>query len=251
MITVPLIASGGATSTVTLDDPVVTPSSVCPVGPPGVWTLRFEDTFSGASLNTTTVWEPYWYSDGLVLNNTPVHASNVSVANGNLVLAMPNSNSGACVTTRPSGSRAGFKLGRECVWEARCFFPGDGTYLYNWPAFWILNDAVGQQNVEVDIAEPWDGTMQLNYHCSGSNPSWNYSQYVGDAFHVYTLHRKATGYDLYIDGVLKRAIVKAAADDGLGQYVMFNNGRTSSGNHNVYGGAGNLLVDYVRAWSPS
>lgn len=210
----------------------------------------FEDHFNGTTLDTTNVWEPFWYSEGQTLNNVAVHASNVSVSGGNLVLDLPSSTSGSCVTTRPSGSRAGFKLGRPCVWEAYVKFPGDGTSLYNWPAFWVLNDAAGQQNVEVDIAEVWDGVMQENYHCGTSNPSFNYPSYVGGSFHKFTLHRKTTGYDLYVDGALIHTVTKDAADDGLPQYVMFNNGRTTSGNHNAFGTTGRVLVDYVRAWAP-
>jgi beta-glucanase (GH16 family) len=221
---------------------------VQPQGPVGSWDLMFEDHFNTTTLNTADVWEPFWYSDGLTLNNTPVHATNVSVSGGNLVLAMPNSTSGACVTSRPSGSRGGFTLDRPCVWEARCLFPGDGTSVYNWSAFWILNDAVGQQNVEVDIAEVWEGVMQENYHCGTSNPSFNYPSYVGSAFHTYTLHRKSTSYDLYVDGVFIHNVPKNTADDGLPQYVLFNIGRTNSGSHNNFTSAGNLLVDYVRAW---
>ena len=226
--------------------PSVSPSStpVEPTGVTGSWTLKFDDEFSGTSLDTTK-WAKSWYSG---TNNVTSSASNIAVAGGVLKLTLSDANTGAIVTTKPGGSTTGFTLAAPSIWEARILFPSDGTNIYNWPAFWVLNDSPGNTAEEIDIAEPWDGVMQTNYHVGSSNPSHSYAGYRDGKFHVWTMYRTTTTMYFYVDGTLVYTLPKAAADNGHAQYAILNVGRTSSGNHTVYGAASTVQVDYVRAW---
>jgi len=235
----------------TSTSPSVSPSAspttqpIVPLGVSGNWTLRFDDEFNGTSLDTTK-WAKSWYGG---TNNVTSSASNISVADGVLGLTLSDSKTGAIVTTKPGGATTGFTLGAESVWEARILFPSDGTNIYNWPAFWVLNDTAGNTPEEIDIAEPWDGVMQTNYHVGSSNASHSYTGYRDGKFHVWTLRRTTTTMYFYVDGTLVYTLPKAAADNGHAQYAILNVGRTSSGNHTVYGAQSKVQVDYVRAWS--
>ena len=257
-VTIPLIAADGSRSTVTLPAPVM--SQPTPLGVSGSWTIALNEDFNGSSLNTN-IWQYTPWPGGTGMNNVAIPPSNVSVSNSNLVLTLSNSTTGSLVSSLPGNpSNAGFAIGGECVWEARINFPGDGTHLYNWPAFWILRGKpLPDVTVEVDIAEVWSGAMSTNYHVGYGAPNplaegFNYSgAYLGDAFHVWTLHRTATTNYVYIDGVLFKSFAVgsgdggAQQDTGLPMYVMFNSGIQGPYQHTPT----KVLVDYVRAWYPS
>jgi hypothetical protein len=196
------------------------------------------------------------------MNNVSIPSSNVSVSGGNLVLTLSSTSTGSLVSTLPhsaGGTGTGFAIGGECVWEARINFPGDGTHLYNWPAFWILRGKPQPDvTVEVDIAEVWSGFMSTNYHVGYGMPNpltegFNDPGYFGGAFHVWTLHRTATTNYVYIDGVLAQSFPVGSGDSGAQpdtgkpMYVMFNHGVQGPYQH----APAQVLVDYVRAWYPA
>ena len=109
---------------------------VSPTGVAGSWVTTFDDEFNGASLDRSR-WSPDWYVDGGVQNRVATHPSNVAVTGGNLVLTLAGPNSGASVNTDPGDvSGAGFTLPVGGYVEARIRFPGNGTIIDNWPAWW-------------------------------------------------------------------------------------------------------------------
>ena len=218
--------------------------AVLPVGPSGAWTLVFEDDFNGTSLNTSN-----WTAlEGASINNVTTHASNVSVSGGNLILTLASSSSGAAVNSNPandsygSGSNGPVLAVGDCV-EARVSFPGSGSNIYNWPAWWASGDN-WPTNGELDIAEGL-GQLTTNYHGNSSQNGPAPSGTWSNSFHVYTAVRGSSTISVYWDGTL--VWTHTPNDDGGGQSLLINVG---SGNTAVYGAGSQVLVDYVRMWTP-
>ncbi len=226
----------------TLDSSV--PVHAVPVGgPTGItWGAPiFEDNFEGTTLSSR--WAPGWWGNG-TMNNVTTSAANVSVSGGNLRLSLPSSSSGALVTTNPNDYAADpftFTYGYA---EARIYFPGSGTTIYNWPAWWT-NGQTWPATGENDIAEGL-GTMTVNYHSSsGAHNQGTIPGTWSNAFHTYALHRKPGSCDVYYDGVLVKSY--STDDGGAPHYLILNIG--SGYGPARYGNDYQVLVDYVRVWN--
>ncbi|MBT2533499.1 glycoside hydrolase family 16 protein [Arthrobacter sp. ISL-48] len=179
------------------------------------------------------------------MNKVTTSPANVSVSGGNLVLNLSSSTSGSLISTNPNGGAStGYQFTTGYV-EARIKFPGDGTNLYNWPAFWTTGQS-WPANGENDIAEVLSGKMTVNYHSSsGSHNQGTVAGDWGNSFHTFGLDRKATSADVYFDGVKVKSY---ATDDGNApQYLVLNVGASGS-SPAAYGTASQVQVDYVRAW---
>ena len=217
-----------------------TPAPSGPVGPPGTWTKTWSDEFDGTALS------PRWVAlDGYRTNDVTTRASNVSVSGGRLVLTRSDATTGAEVdSARYDGAAQGYELQVGDYVEASVHFPGNGSSLYNWPAFWASGPSWPVAG-EHDVAEVLGGRLTANYHSpSGSHNQGAPAGYWGDAFHTYGVHRKATSADVYWDGRLVKSY--ATDDDGRGQALLINVG--SGSGPDVYGAAGAVKVDWVRAW---
>jgi hypothetical protein len=226
------------------------------------WQLVFEDLFPGTSIDTTK-WQPLWYTTSGP-NNVTTTPSNISVSGGVCTLTLSSSSIGACMVTRPAahaggnGVTPGFDLPSESVFEARCLFPGNGSSLYNWSAFWVLHDeSDGAATMEFDIAENLQGNTTSSYHLGyptviEATTHNTTDAYYGGAYHVWTYHRGTSNDYVYIDGVLKWTHAQNASDPHATarQYVLLNIGNGQS-NPVQTGSAGAMLVDYVRSWSPA
>jgi hypothetical protein len=225
--------------------PLATTSGSMPVGVPGAWTMKFDDEFSGTSLDTNK-WSNCWFSPNCgTMNKVSTSPGNVAVSGGNLLLNLSSSTTGALVSTNPrGGATTGYQFTTGYV-EARIKFPGDGTNLYNWPAFWT-NGQTWPTNGENDIAEVLSGKMTVNYHSSsGSHNQGTVPGDWGNSFHTFGLHRMANSADVYFDGVKVKSY---ATDDGNApQYLILNVGASGS-TTSAYGAASQVQVDYVRAW---
>ena len=223
-----------------------TATGSAPTGPAGLWSMVFDDEFNGTGLDTTK-WSPNWYRDGGVQNDVPTYASNVQVTGGNLVLTLAGTDSGASVNTNPDSVQngPGFSLGVGNYVEARISFPGDGTDIYNWPAWWASGPNWPSSG-EHDIAEGLD-QLTVNYH----SPSGAHNQGVipgvwSNQFHTYGLYR-GNGYaDVYWDG--QKVKTYSTDDNSGGQGLILNVGR---GGRTVTGAASAVKVDWVRAYQPA
>ena len=209
-----------------------------PLGIPGTWNIRFQDEFNGTTLDTSK-----WTTlDGWSMNNVTTHTANVSVSGGSAILTLASSTSGAEIC---SCNSANYTLPVGGYAEARVYFPGTSTQLYNWPAWWVSGPnwpAAGEH----DIAEVLSGEMTVNYHSAGP-ASRNHGVVPGvwqNAYHVYGVHRKASSADVYYDGKLVKSY--PTDDNGAGQHLIVNVGR--GGGPTVYGSASQIKVDYVRTW---
>ena len=216
-----------------------------PVGVPGAWTMAFSDEFNGTALDTAK-WSNCWFSPSCgTMNKVTTSPSNVSVGGGNLGLSLSSSTTGALVSTNPKGGAStGYQFGTGYV-EARIKFPGNGTSLYNWPAFWTTGQSWPTTG-ENDIAEVLSGKMTVNYHsASGTHNQGTVAGDWGNNFHTFGLHRTATSSDVYFDGVKVKSY--PTDDGGAPQYIVLNVGASGS-SPAAYGAASQVQVDYVRAW---
>lgn len=223
-----------------------------PLGVPGSWVEVWGDEFDGTAIDTTR-WST---EDGQRMNNVTAHTSNVTVADGNLILTLASETSGAFVSSHPvSGTLTnGYELPVGAYVEARVLFPGDGTAISNWPAWWVSGSKNWPKSGEHDIAEGL-GTLTVNYH-SGSGPH-NFGTVSGvwsNEFHTYGLYRGEDHADVYWDGKLVRSY--PSDDTGAGQSLIFNVGAGSpnhedNGSLPVYGTGSQVKVDYVRAYEPA
>jgi hypothetical protein len=220
-------------------------SNPVPVGVPGNWTLAFDDEFNGTAVNTSN----WAVGDGDTVNNVTTTPANVSEGGGYLTLTLSNSSTGAVICgggwdTPCSGyAPDGPTLPVGGYAEARVWFPGLGTTIYNWPAWWASGPdwpAAG----EVDIAEGL-GTLTVNYHSpSGAHNQGTVPGTWSNGWHVYGVYRHATSDDVYWDGTLVKSF--PTDDNGQPEALILNVG---SGNKAAYGTASQVKVDYVRVWT--
>jgi hypothetical protein len=214
------------------------------------WQLVFEDNFDTGSLDTSK-----WVAlDGWTTNNVTTRASNVAVSNGNLVLTLADGSNGAEVISYPwaGATPNGYMLRVGDYLEAKIKFPGNGTDLYNWPAWWTSGPNWPSAG-EHDIAEVLDnGDLTVNYHYgadytthTAANQRPNPTGYWGDAFHIYGIYRGATRADVYWDGNL--VFSYPTYDNGQPESVIINVG-ASGGTVTAFGANSRVYVDYIRAW---
>jgi hypothetical protein len=228
--------------------PTATPTVPAePTGPAGTWTSMFNDDFGNGALDTTK-----WTAlDSWSMNGVQAMARNVSVSGGNLLLTLESASFGAAVSSDPFDSSSRYDVQVGDYVEAKVYMPGDGSIVYNWPAFWTS----GQNwptNGEHDVAEVLSKQVAINYHYgTGASPQqsgpWAQAGYWGNAWHTYGVHRKATTADVYWDGRLVRSY--STSDSGGGHTVLLNVG--VSGTPVITGTASQIKVDYVKAWRPT
>ncbi len=218
-----------------------TPASTAPEapkGPDGTWTNVFDDEFNDNTLDTNR-WMPNRNGDGGVMNDVATYASNVSQSNGHLVLTLAGPDSGALVSSEVPG---GHKVGVGEYVEARVRFPGNGTSIHNWPAWWISGPnwpAAGEN----DIAEGL-GDLTVNYHSpSGAHNKSTAPGTWSNAFHTYGVLRAKGHAYVYWDGHLVKSY--PTDDNGQPESMIFN-----VGGGGTYGEASQVQVDWVRAWAP-
>jgi hypothetical protein len=233
----------GASSTAT-SSPVSCRASVCPVGVPGSWAVSFDDEFDGTSLDPSK----WAIVNGQHANGVTALASNVTVTGGCLVLTLSDPRHGAEVNTAPSAGagQGGYLLPVGSYAEARLRFPGDGTSLYNWPAWWTSSGPAWPAGGEIDIAEGMN-TLWTVYH--GDDDARYGASIPGtwsNEFHVYGVYRAADHADVYWDGTLIASYDTADNGAGQGLLVTLGNGQ---GGMLVPGPASQVKVDYVRAWT--
>jgi hypothetical protein len=230
--------SGGGTT-----PPPPASGTPVPTGPSGNWALKFDDEFSGSSLDTSK-WTNTWFNGGS-MNGVSTVASNVSEGNGSVDLKLSDSSHGALIHT--DGDSV---AGRAClpvggVAEARILFVGNGSQINDWSAWWANSTVNWPSAGEQDIAEVLGGSLTVNYHSpSGSHNQGAVPGYWGDAYHTYTIYRKPGSADVYWDGVLRKSY--STDDNGACEDLILNVG---NGNPLMAGSAA-MKVDYVRTWTP-
>lgn len=232
-----------------------TTSPLQPYGNPlgRTMTSVLEDEFDGTSIDKSKWVALTGWGNNAVTSNP----KNCTVSGGNLILALPGDSTGCDLYSSKAhgaGSNA-YALQVGDYLEARIWFPGPGSAptstIYNWPAFWTYDGSGNWNAGEHDIAEPFTN-MQYNYHCQ---PSGNADGHLepakpnnkwGNSWHVYGIYRDTSQVKVFYDGVLQGTI--ATCDNGGPEAIMFTSGESQFGAPVMHGSAGNVLVDWVRAW---
>lgn len=212
------------------------PQPPSPVGIRGLWRLVFDDEFNGRALNRA-VWNARngWFNQ----NGVTDYLSNIIVRNGHAILRLASPTSGAEMATR----HFSLKVGEYA--EARIKFAGSGTTIYNWPAWWI-SGPLWPSAGENDIAEGL-GSLTVNYHFPGGALETGSPPGVwARRFHTYGIFRGRFFSRVYWDGKLVRTY--RTDDDGRPQILLLTIG---AANQIRVGAAGEMVVDYVRAWEPA
>lgn len=217
---------------------VIPAAATAPAGLGGAWTNVFDDEFNGTSLDTSK-WTP---NEGGQINDVTTHATNVTEGDGHLTLTLARSGSGATVNTDVPG---GYHLAVGQYVEASVLFrSAGGTQLADWPAWWVSGPNWPDAG-EHDIAEGLGGDgLTVNYHSpSGSHNQGSVPGVWSGAYHTYGLYRAADHADVYWDGQLVKSY--PTDDNGQPQTLIFNVGGSG-----IYGAGSQVLVDWVRAWTP-
>ena len=207
-----------------------------PDGIAGHWRLAFDDEFNGSSLNLST-WNPHngWTNQ----NDVTDHLRNITVRHGHAIFKLASATSGAEIGTNHFSLRVGEYA------EARIKFAGDGQIVYNWPAWWVSGPrwpAAGEN----DIAEGL-GDLTINYHSPlGGVEMGTVGGVWARGFHTYGIYRGRSVSRVYWDGRLVRTY--RTHDDGQPQMLLLTMG---AANIIRTGAAGEMVVDYVRAWQPA
>lgn len=204
-----------------------------PTGVSGNWTMVFDDEFNGTSINTSA-WSTHdgWTNQ----NNVTDHATNVTENGGDAILTLASKTSGAALESTVA------TLGVGEYAEARIDFAGNGTSIYNWPAWWASGPSWPAAG-ENDIAEGL-GTLTVNYHSpTGAHNQGTVPGTWAGGFHTYGIYRTATKSYVYWDGKLVKSY--ATNDDEKPESLILTMG---AGNTLSYGASGRMLVDYVRVW---
>jgi hypothetical protein len=215
--------------------------------------MAFDDEFSNESSLNTKEWAPYWFGAGDSLNGSATEPANVSVGGGALTLTLSSSNSGAAVSTNPNGgASSGFQFGCGVFIEGRILFPGSGSTVDDWPAFWTSSQnwpATG----ETDIFEGLSGNATSNYHSGGASQSGSNIQNLSGpvagswaaGWHTYGVDREAGENTIYWDGQVVRSY--PTYDNCAPQYLLINIGAGSYGGPVV--APAKVEVSYVRVWN--
>lgn len=184
-----------------------------PLGIPGNWTLKFEDTFREAALDQTK-WTPGWWPDANGLSDpvntyelggydaklvsTGINGLRLRALNQPMVAPPPHQK------TMPyrsglisSNGKFEFTYG---VAEAVVKLPLTSTGLIaNWPAFWTVGHNWPYDG-EIDIMEGLAGVTAWHVHTESMEPGGNYPE-PQSGWHTYSVHWEPGKVSFYFRGL--------------------------------------------------
>jgi hypothetical protein len=170
--TTPSGSKSTTTSTTTSTTPTASSNGAIPDVPASLnapTKLVFDDEFNTGSLNTS-IWTPYWFTNGNQTNQTTMESSNVSVGASGLALNLTSASTGGVVSTNPDDNapgHTGFQItpadgGPVYVqWQATLPAAANGE-IANWPAVWLT----GQNwpiTGEIDVMEGLAGSAAYHF----------------------------------------------------------------------------------------
>jgi beta-glucanase (GH16 family) len=253
------------------DKAVRSPSAqhrVLPLGVPGPWTLRFDDEFSGTSLDLSK-WNPSWYGSTTTLPSMPVVPQDLSC---NAPSALTESagalsiKASAQPCTTDNGHSFSYTGGLINTWnkfeftygymEARMYIPaGANGQPVDTVDFWA--DGTGQwpSTGELDVMEVLGGCgtagqagLAYHFHSPSGAPGQCVPLPNPTGWHTFGADWQPGSVTYYYDGTPVGHITTGIT--GAPMYLILSNGvdPTWGGPTSVPSTA---LVDYVRVWQSS
>lgn len=204
--------------------------------PTSVWQLIWHDEFTALDIDKTKWTQPEWHVQNVTTKG------NAWQYDGKLVLNLASADVGSLL-------RSTFEFKPGMTVEARIRFPGGVDPIFNWPAFWTSGPYVNGKTPsgEHDIAEGMKKGLKVSYWDKDRN--LGHSVYPAgewkNAYHTYTLYRRAADARVYWDGKLVAAY--DTNDDGGSQAILLSLGSTPD-EVPVLGSPSRVRVDYVRVW---
>jgi beta-glucanase (GH16 family) len=229
------------------------PTPPAPTGnPPGRWQLKFDDVFTGQSLDTSD-WSTGWLAPGITppVNSNELECYNpadVAVSGGALVLSLEG-RAGSCGgTQRPYASGLVNTDGKfEFTYgfmEARIWLPGQGQQITNWPAFW----ADGQnwpQDGEIDVVEGLDGLACWHFENPDGNPGGCVPGTFTNGWHTFGADWEPGSITYYYDG---RRVGRVTSGVTSAPMFLILNYATSHQHGGPLDVPATMRVEYVRVW---
>jgi beta-glucanase (GH16 family) len=230
------------------------PSSLAaPTGnPPGRWQLKFDDTFTGQSLDSTD-WSTGWLASGITspVNSFELECYNpadVAVSGGALVLNLENRAESCGGTQRPYASGLVNTDGKfEFTYgfmEARIWLPGQGQQITNWPAFW----ADGQdwpQDGEIDVVEGLAGQACWHFENPDGNPGGCAPGTFTNGWHTYGADWEPGSITYYYDGRVVGRVTSGVTSAPMFLILNYATADQQGGPVRVPAA---MRVEYVRVW---
>jgi licheninase len=268
------------------DRPAVTVQAVPTgtTGPPPLagWTYTFNDDFTGTALDTTkwTAVDSGVTPESYGLGGTCFDPAQVAVAGGNLVLSADRV---ATPETCPGGDWGPREFSSGMIWTNDKFSQREGRFEVRmqtpdlkgaWPAFWTWSQSAADDNVwsEIDVMEAYDygsfTDVAPNLHDVGNiNPPTNCAvANFNTAMHTYAVEWTATSIKMIYDGTVCHEFTGWTSTSGgppapfnRAHYLILNltvgmpfgtGGETRTVPEAGWTGS-DMLVDYVRAWTPT
>jgi hypothetical protein len=230
--------------------------SPLPNGITGTWTLKFNEEFTGTTLNKS-IWAPGWFGNGI---SGPVNeyekacysSSNLTMpGDGSLHMQLKNQqntckstwpNTGSLVSTNPSdyvSGHTGYQYAYGVV-EWRVYLPPNSSgNIANWPGTWS-NGQNWPTDGENDTMEGLGGSACYHFHSNAGGPGGCASgSFAG--WHTFASNWQPGIVKYYYDGVYVGQITTGIT--GSPQYLIMQNTTDLATAIPT-----DMLVDYVRVW---
>lgn len=232
------------------------PTNPVPTGITGNWTLKFNDEFSGTSLNKS-VWSPGWFSSGVsgpvnefekacyspgylsVPGDGSLHMQ-LKVQQNTCKSTFPNT--GSLISSNPLdyvSGHTGYQYTYGVV-EWRVYIPPDSSgNIANWPGVWS-NGQNWPTDGENDTMEGLGGAACYHFHSPVGGPGGCASgKYTG--WHTFASNWQPGVVKYYYDGVYVGQITTGITS--APQYLIVQ--QTTDLQTAI---PSEMLVDYVRVW---
>ncbi len=231
-----------------------------PLGVSGSWTLRFDDEFNGARLDTR-MWQPNWLGTSHKMITAPpnshdincVAPQQVSVRGGVLILAatrrtcrasngvMYRYASGLVSTHRSFTFTFGYL-------EARVYIPSRRGHPVNFPAFWADGTGRWPLTGELDVMEvlrTCGPGLGYHFHSAAGGPGGCVALRNPGGWHTVGAHWQPGVVTYYYDGRTAGRITTGITSSPM--YLILDNSVDPTLGGQSAGGS-RLRVDYVRVW---
>ena len=219
--------------------------------PQGPWHLKFDDEFSGRSLDTA-LWSKGWLAPGITPPVNPgelecYDPARVGVSGGFLHLSLVPQPESCGGKVRPyasgminSNGKFQFTYG---FMEARIWLPGRGRII-NWPAFWA-DGRNWPQDGEIDVMEGLGGQACWHFVHPGGVPGGCARGDFANGWHTYGADWEPGSITYYYDGHPVGTIRSGVTSAPM--YLILNNATARQYGIPVHVPA-TMEVDYVRVW---